>query len=250
MSELADLIILLDDTRYSKYNITFLIVGVPNGVLQYFRETKNADSVANRIFEIRKVDGLDSGQVQQIIRKGFDQLKIPMTGAQFIEVSNHIWSVTLGIAQRVHEYCESLAEEIKKNGWIYDSKLLEKADQDWLISSLRSCYTVIEGHLNSRDTTVARRNQAIFCIGKISSHQFDSNDIDKGIRKEFPTTAVKHMGIGNILADLSSGEKPLLSRNEQSGSYSIRDPMFLMCIKLILKKDPTSSKVIKKNFLL
>lgn len=248
MSELADLIILLDDSRYSQCNINFLIVGVPNGVLQYFRETKNSDSVANRIFEIRKVEGLDSGQVQEVIRKGFAQLDIVLTGPQYMEVADHIWSVTLGIAQRVHEYCEALAHEIEDNNWIYDTKLLERADEEWLLSGLRSCYTAIEGHLNSRDTTVARRNQAIYCIGRISSHQFDANDIDKRIRIEFPSTAVKHMGIGNILSDLAAGDSPLLTRNDQSGAYSVRDPMYLMCIKLMLKKDPAKSKVIKKNF--
>jgi hypothetical protein len=56
------------------------------------------------------------------------------------------------------------------------------------------------------------------------------------------------MGIGNILADLASGANPLLTRNEQSGAYTVRDPMYLMCIKLMLKKDTSNSKVIKKNF--
>ncbi len=41
MSELSDIIILLDDERYEKYNIKILIVGVPNGVMQYFSAAKN-----------------------------------------------------------------------------------------------------------------------------------------------------------------------------------------------------------------
>lgn len=248
MSELADLVILLDDTRYADCNINFLIVGVPNGVLQYFRDTKNSESVSNRITEIRKVGNLDSGQVQEIVRKGFEQLEIKMEAVDYIEVSNHIWSITLGIAQRVHEYCEALAEAIEENDWIYESNLLDLADEAWMLSGLRQCYTVIEGHLNSRDTTVARRNQAIYCIAQLSGHQFDANDVDKVIRSEFPTTAVKNMGIGNILTDLASGSTPLLSRNDRSGSYTIRDPKYLMCIKVMLRKDRAGSKVVKKNF--
>lgn len=248
MSELADLIILLDDSRYAECNINFLIVGVPNGVLQYFRETKNSESVANRISEIRKVDGLDSGQVQQILRKGFAQLEISMTGPEFVEVSNHIWSITLGIAQRVHEYCEALAHAIEDNQWRYSPELLDIADEDWLVTGLRQCYSVIEGHLNSRDTTVARRNQVIYCIAQASGHQFDLNDIDRVVRAEFPSTVANNMGIGNILSELASGGSPLISKNDRSGSYSIRDPRYLMCIKVMLRKDSTSSKVTKRKF--
>ncbi|AIS17199.1 hypothetical protein LT40_07180 [Pseudomonas rhizosphaerae] len=248
MTELADLIILLDDSRYADCNINFLIVGVPNGVLHYYRETKNAESVANRIYEIRKVEGLDSGQVLELVKKGFMQLRIEISAEQQIEISDHVWDITLGFAQRVHEYCEALAFEISDNDWSYDSVLLERADDSWLRNSLRHCYGVVESHLNSRETTVARRNQVIYCIGKFTGHQFDSSDIDKLIRKEFPTKVAKHMGVGNILSELTSEPTPLLSRNERTGSYMIRDPKYLMCIKIILKKDRSSAKVIKRNF--
>ena len=49
MDELANIILLLDDERYSIYKVYFLLVGTPNGVLQYFRKTKNTESVSNRI---------------------------------------------------------------------------------------------------------------------------------------------------------------------------------------------------------
>lgn len=52
MDELADIIILLDDERYSKYNVKFLLVGVPCGVIEYFSKSKNRSSVGNRITEL------------------------------------------------------------------------------------------------------------------------------------------------------------------------------------------------------
>lgn len=249
MTELADIIILLDDSRYSACNINMLIVGIPNGVLQYFRETKNAESVANRVTEINKVSGLDSGQVQSIVSKGFYQLKVALTGSSLKEIADHVWHVTLGTAQRVHEYCEILAYEIDDNGWRYDSRLLKKADKVWLSQGLRHSYQVVEGHLNSRETSVARRNQVIFCISKIRVHQFDSNVIDKQIRKEFPDTIPEtNMGVGAILNDLSKGESPLLNKNSKANTFSVRDPRYLMCIRLMLYRDPNTSKVIKRNF--
>lgn len=250
MTELADIIILLDDSRYAACNINILIVGIPNGVLQYFRETKNSESVSNRISEIEKVAGLDSGQVMEVIRKGFEQLDILTTGATLIEISNHVWDVTLGIAQRVHEYCEVLAYAIEENDWKYKSSLLKEADKHWLLQGLRQSYQVVEGHLNSRETAVSRRNQIIFCIAKIRSHQFDSSVIDRLIRKEFPETIPEtNMGIGSILSELSKNTNPLLNKSESANIYSIRDPRYLMCIRVMLYKDPTRQKVIKRDFL-
>lgn len=249
MDELADIVILLDDSRYSECNVNILIVGIPNGVLQYFSQTKNVESVANRIIEIQKVDGLDSGQVMELIRKGFSQLRIPITGNTLISLSNHVHDISLGIAQRVHEYCEALAYEIEENNWNYDVSLLERADHEWLMQGLRQCYQVVEGHLNSRATAVARRNQVIYCLAKISSHQFESADIDAFIRKEFPTTVpATNMGLGSILTDLSSGSSPLIVKNENANTYSIKDPRYLMCIKIMLYKDSSAEQVVKKRF--
>ena len=67
MNELADIVILLDDVRYSIFGINLLIVGIPNGVLEYFRRTKNVESVANRVEEVEKVGSLDKGQVSEVI---------------------------------------------------------------------------------------------------------------------------------------------------------------------------------------
>jgi hypothetical protein len=45
------------------------------------------------------------------------------------------------------------------------------------------------------------------------------------------------MGIGNILNDLCRGAQPLLQKNEKSKTYSIRDPRYLMCIRIAMYKD-------------
>ncbi len=249
MTELADIIILLDDSRYAACDINILVVGIPNGILQYFREIKNSESVANRIYEIDRVSCLEQDQTTQIIKTGFDQLKILTTDSTLQAISQHVWNVTLGTAQRVHEYCEVLAFTIEENDWKYDSSLLKKADEDWLYQGLHQSYQVIEGHLNSRETAVARKNQIIFCIAKVSSHQFSSSRIDGLIRKEFPSTIPEtNMGIGSILSELSKGSSPLLNKNESANRYSIRDPRYLMCIRLMLYKDSAHNKVIKRNF--
>jgi len=250
MDELANILVLLDDQRYSSYNVNILIVGTPFDVLKYFRETKNVESVANRIEEINKVSGLSEEQTQQIIKKGFSQLSVLITGDTLISLSNHVWNITLGIAQRIHEYCESLAYEIEENEWKYSKDLLDKADYNWLIQGLRQSYEAIEAHLNARESVVTRKNQVIFCIGKLRSHQFDASTIDGMIRKEFPETIPKsNMGIFKILTALTKGNSPLLSLNKNTNNFSVIDPRYLMCIRTAIFKDPKSQKVKKKQFL-
>ena len=165
------------------------------------------------------------------------------------EIADHVWDITLGTAQRVHEYCEILAYAIEDNGWRYDTDLLKRADKYWLIQGLRHSYQVVESRLNSRETTVSRRNQVIYCILKIKVHQFDSNIIDNQLRKEFPDSIPKtNMGIGAILSELTKGDTPLLNKNYKLNNFSIRDSRYLMCIRLMLYKNPVTQKVVKTNF--
>jgi hypothetical protein len=250
MEELANIIILLDDERYGKFNINFLIVGVPNGILDYYAKTVHLDSVANRLEEMDKVGSLSEAQVCEIIGKGFEQLEISLDSTQLSEICEHTFYATIGIAQRVHEYCEQLAYEIEDSNRKYSKQLLSKADLGWLKKGLRKSYSVIQHHLNSRDTTVARRNQVIYSIGQLKSNQFDSNTIDALIRDRFPATvASMNMGIGSILTELSRGDNPILTRNNNTNEYTVRDPRYVMCIRLMLYIDPTTRKIEKRKFL-
>lgn len=251
MDELARIILLLDDPRYAATKVKFLIVGTPTGVIEYFSKTKNLDSVSNRISELPKVGGLSDKEVKQLVTKGFvHELSINISENEIVFLADHIFNVTMGVAQRVHEYCEQLAFQIEDNDWNYDKDLIKNADWAWLTGGLRQSYAVLEGKLNSRDTSVARRNQAIFSIGKIKVDQFDTAIIEAHIRREFPETVKgKNLGISTILTELTAEPDPLLIRNQKTGQYRVKDPRYVMCIRTALFKDVHSGKVRKRNFI-
>lgn len=251
MDEMARIVLLLDDPEYASFRIKFLIVGTPSGVLEYFSKTKNLESVANRIIELPKVGGFSEAQVRELIRKGFiGELGVVISDDEVLFLTDHIFSRTMGVAQRVHEYCEHLGYKIEDNRGIYDRGLPAQADHEWLTSGLRQAYIVVEGRLNSRDTAVARRNQVIYAIGKTKTHQFDSSVIEAIIRHDFPgAVSGKSLGVGAILTELSLGDEPLLIRNHKSNQYRVRDPRYIMCIRAILYKDLDAGKVRKKNFI-
>lgn len=250
MNELGNILLLLDDPVYGEFRIKFLLVGVPNGVLEYFAKTKNVESVANRLEELPKVDGLTPPMVETLVETGFNQLlKFSLSNGVVSEVARHVHHVTLGVAQRVQEYCERLAYKLEDAKLVYSKERLKDADREWLGIGLRQAYTAIESHLNSKQTTVARRNQVIFCIGRMTGHQIDSSGVADKIKSEFPATAKEsNMGVGSILAELASAENPLLRKNPKTKDYRVIDPRYLMCIRVMLFKNPETLVVEKRAF--
>lgn len=250
MSELSDIIILLDDSIYAKYLVKFLIVGVPNEVLKYFSSTKNPSSVGNRIEELPRVTGLSDRQIGRFIELGFNKyLNISLTDDQKEMLTQHIFNITLGVPQRMHEICECIAYEIEDNNYVFDETLLEKADSKWLFKGLRECYSVIEKHMNSSETLEGRRNQVLYAIGKSNTHQYSTNKIGEIISAEFPNSSPEsNSGIGQVLGYLSKGDNPILTKTSSNNFYVICDPRYLMCIRLVLYKDKASDQVKKKEF--
>ena len=250
MGELSDIIILLDDARYAAFNVKFLIVGIQSEVIQYFSSSKNPSSVGNRIDEIQRITGLNYQQVQELIERGFKKyLLVELTEAQLKRLSLHIFNITLGVPQRIHEYCECLAYAIEDNDWVYSPSLLDNADHSWLLKGLRESYTIIEKHLNSEETTDGRRNQVIYALGKLAVHQIETNKVGDIVVSEFSKNFLEsYSGIGIVLANLSKGENPILKKITNSNSYVMTDPRHLMCIRVMLYKDPETEKISKKVF--
>lgn len=158
MSELGNIITLLDDNRYAKYKIKMLIVGVPSGVKEYFSKIKNLPTIANRIQEIPEIAPLSKEQVNELSKKGFiESLKIQVDPTIFAEFQNHIYNVTLGIAQRVQEYCEQLAYKIEDNNWVATLRQLDEADDAWLGLGFQSSWIAIESMMNKIATKVTAK---------------------------------------------------------------------------------------------
>ena len=248
LSELADIILLLDDSRYAKYNVNFLIVGLPLDIFEYFSKTKNIESISNRMIELPRVQGLSKEQVSTLIENGFNQLLQYNISSKHLEIiTDETYAITMGIAQKVHEYCELLAFEIEDNNNKFEIPHLNKAQIEWLVQGLRQSYKIVESNLNDRKTKVSRRNQVIYIIGWLSCHQFDATRIENEIKVKFKNASdIKNMGIKDILTKLSKNEHPLLRKNSKTHDYSLIDPRYAMCIRIALYEN--SGIIMKKSF--
>jgi hypothetical protein len=249
MTELGNIILLLDDARYAKHRIKILIVGVPANIIEYYQKIENLEPIGNRIEEIFHVQSLNEKQVALLLTKGFcDQLKIDLSEQLIAEWASHIHTVTLGIAQRLHEYCERLAYLLEDNSWKISDGVLDKADWEFLKTSLYQSYAVIDKCMNERETRNGRRNQVLYSLGCIDKTSFDYSDVEKIARKQFPiSTRDVTLGVGQILSDLSKNEMPLLCKTTKGNSYRFADPKYLMCIRLMLVLNKGNETVSKKH---
>jgi len=253
LDELANLIILLsDDNRYTIYKIKLLIVGIPSNILDYFALEKHLEPIANRLQELRELRGFTLAQVGQFAEIGLvDLLKIKIEPRVLLGLKKHIYRVTLGIPQMVHEYCQRLAYELQDNQWKCETILQDNADLNWLRMGLRQSYTIVDSLVNKRESQVGRRNQVLYALCLTSSPSVDAKHIETILRQEFPlSTKGKRLGVSRILTQLSQANPTLLRPARRGAGLEFTDPRCRMCLRLVLKKDPQTEKVLKLCFAL
>lgn len=249
VEEMSSIVLLLDDERYSEFGIKLLIVGTPNGVGDFFGSVQNVKSVKNRIEELSKVSALGYSQIYTLVTKGFvNKLKIALKKEEVKKISKEVYHKTLGLAQSAQELCGELAKQVKDNDWKYNDSLHAQAQQKWLKKSLRAVYKVIEKHLNSIETAVGRRNQVIYTIGRLNKNPIYAYEVEAFIRNEFSDTIPEtNMGVGTILSELCSGEA-ILRKDAKAAMYNIVDPLYIVCIRMMLFKNRDTGKVERRRF--
>src|SRR5258708_1651341 len=238
MDELGNIIKILDDDRYARYKIKILIVGVPAGVTEYFSKLKNLHTVANRLQEISEVGSLSDGQVKALVTKGLlDQLHIQIDDFDFENWQDHIYAVTLGVAQRVHEYCEQLAYVAEEADWKGALRQIDQADVNWLRIGLKESYGVVEALMNERETKAGRRNQVLYAVGRINTKTFTPTRVEEILRNHFPKSTERvTLAVAQILAELAERTNSILRRTPKGDAFQFTDPRFAMAIRVMLKK--------------
>ncbi|MCQ4245951.1 ATP-binding protein [Stutzerimonas decontaminans] len=235
LKELADLIILCDDERYSRFNVKILVVGVPGGVKEYFYKTPHHNTVANRLVELPEVTRLEKPECNDLVKRGFIE-KLHYKVFSETELMEHVAWITDRVPQSVHEYCLELAFTSEESQ-IVNSDYISIADQDWLSKSQYYSYSVIESHMNERETKAGRRNQTLFALSLCTGEQFKAGDIEEIIRKEFPTsTGGTVLNVPQMLSQLAAGEKPIIKRSPKGDAFTFADPRYKMVLRTMLKK--------------
>jgi len=247
MSELSNILLLLDDPSFN--NVRYLLVGTPQNILDYFRQTKNLASVANRMTELPRIPVLTEVQVRNFCTIGFcSELNIKLTELELEKICKHVFNVTLGIPQYMHEFCEFLAYKIEDNDWTFNEQMLERANFQWIISSLRHYYVELEKIVNKSEKKIGRRNQVLFCISQIRSYSFDTLVIEAKMKFNFPnTTNNTTINIPTILNGIIQDNSNIIKRINGTNKWEIVDPKYLLVLRMALVKQE-SEKVMLSHF--
>jgi len=237
IDELGNIILLLDDIRFSKLNVKFLLVGTQGEVREYYHKVKNMESIANRLKEILPLRVLSTAQVKKLIINGFrNNLGVKWTDDVLDTIAQHVYDVSLGMAMMVHEYSEILAHICSDHNWTFKRDLLNLADQEFMQSSLQQSYSVIEACMNTASSKIGRRNQVLITIGNIGVTEFTAEQVKNRLSEIFKKTGAKvsKSNVAQMLADLSSDKMNLLKKVSKTNCYTFADPRYVMCLRAML----------------
>ncbi|TGK77670.1 ATP-binding protein, partial [Leptospira wolffii] len=245
MEELANIIILLDDERYSQYKVKIVLVGTPSNIREYFKQQSSKATIINRLIEVPELPRFSRQESSSLIEKGFKE-SLRYQFSDFDSISEHIHFVTDGIPDKLHDYCLILARSTPNLN--ITEQDLKNADAQWLKQHLSDAYQTIVSSMNARNTEVGRRNQVLYALGKITSSEFNYQAVENIVRQEFPVnTTDTQLAIGQILTELSTEENGILKRSQKKDAYLFKDPVYKMAIRSILKKK--SDETVERIFI-
>jgi hypothetical protein len=244
LKELADLIILCDDERYTKYKTKMLIVGVPSGIKDYYHKTPHLTTVSNRIIELPEVSRLSKDECALLVQRGFiDKLKYQIYDIR--KLTSHVDWITNRIPQMVHAYCLEGAFLGESSRSLAETQI-SQIDCAWMSKSLSRAYTVAEDHMNERDTKAGRRNQTLYALSLFEGEQFKAPEIEALIRREFPgSTKDTALNVLQTLSQLAGTNHPIVRRSPKGDAFTFVDPHYRMVLRSMLRK--TQGEKIEKN---
>ncbi|WP_394196119.1 hypothetical protein [Litoreibacter albidus] len=237
MRYLAGYLIRLDNPRFAKSEVRFLLVGVVPDMKKMLTHSANTSTISNRIYELPEVKRLSRFEAEKIFRTGFfDVLELEFEEEDTI-ISSAVWYSGRS-AQQVHELgyniaCDAL-ELDEPMKWTHASQSV----LEWAQSSLAGHASIVQARMNNVRTTVQRRNQVLYCIAKSDSDDFLAADVDRFLRDEFPhNTTAAQLGVDQILNSLTDGENPILRRDSATRRYRLTHPKLRIAIRYVLRKN-------------
>lgn len=258
VQELAGLLLLVDDHKFASKGVKILLVGTSNEIRSLINGAAFSNTIANRLVEIPEVSRLTQTQSLELSKKGL----MTLLGCEFNHEGNvddfeeeekRFWKLISYHSDRIPQYLQELclyvAIEASKRSWTLSVSVFLVGLGKWVRSSLVKDLARIEANLNYRGAKIGRRNQVIFCLGECNKYDFNRNDIEEIVAREFPGNCVGSANnIGKELASLSKGSHPIIARSPKNSYYRFNDPKFRIVIRWLMQKDVNSGAIVLRDF--
>lgn len=251
--ELAGYLLLLDDQRYADTEVKILLVGTSAEIRALIAQIKTSAPVANRISEIPEVARLSVEQAREFAENGLFELlgcELAEDGDDYkAKITSRVSFFSDRIPLHLQELCFYLASSAEENQWLINEDLLEKALKEWIKSSLVADVARVQSNLNSIATKIGRRNQVLYCLGKINKYDFAVADVESAVKHYFPNSSTGVLlNIPQILSDLATSEHPLIRRNPNSNHYRFIDPKYRIVVRWLLVMPGGSEEILLRDF--
>jgi AAA domain len=231
ISEIASLIVRLDNPNFAKFNVRFLFVGVVADMKELIARYDQVGTINNRLIEIPEVTPLTDLEADTLLDRGFIK-KLELSFEEKDYCYSRIKFITCRNAQQMHELGYNLACEAIEANCPVSQDIFNLAEKNWIESSLNQHVSQIEARMNKRDTRVQRRNQVLYCIGAVDEELYRASSVEQMVRKLFPETAsVRSLGVDQILSGLAASTNPILIRNPNDSSYRLSHPKLRLAIR-------------------
>ncbi|KHT50065.1 AAA family ATPase [Vibrio sinaloensis] len=246
--EVANCIILLDDDRYSKYNVKIVIVGVPNGIERYFASQPNVSTIINRITEITEVGSLSDSQALKLPVKGFRDL-LGYSCDDYDKLATRISFATNKIPQQLQELCYAIAMQLERHGdKNISSRHVINGSHQWFKQSLSGSFATINSILEFDESTT-ELTRVLYAIGHSSHNDINPSYVTGLVQTHFPIFTGKLLDnnkgqnlidlidVESILQDISKAENPILRLSPNKKTYRFVRPQYRMCLRVMLELD-------------
>ena len=245
MDELANLILLIDDEVFGPLNVRFLIVGIPDDIISLFHSSEIRGGIKNRTVQLAKVQSFNRSDTEGIIIRGFIRLlEVQLLSEQIGMITDWVQYISLGIAQHVHEVCLALARAIRDNKWSFSDQLLDDVQTAWFTDGYADAYTAVTSSLNKNSTKIGRRNQVLFAISSIDNISFSAKQVEDRVLRYFSKSCDgKKITVIGELSRLTTGSTPILSKREETKTYRVLNPRYLMLLRSLLHYDSNTQDI-------
>jgi hypothetical protein len=233
LTDLSNLLKLLDNPDYGVYNAKFLLIGTMQEVGSLFDAVADREPVVNRITEFNNLRPLNSSEVSGFIKNTFDALNFVINANDLEYFTKIVLSRTDGVPQRLHELCYEFAVLMD------DEKSLANVKKHVSLATQRWVHTRFTAENKTVNELImvlgTRKLELLYVVLEKMRPPYTVKAVEDAMREYFPkSVGGKALGVSQMLTFFR--DKQILMTNKNGRGYLFQDDRMRMVLRARIKK--------------